>query len=50
MQELQIVSKIRINGQLYMQEEIDPLEFRDLVSKKIDEAMEEHGFTREKTA
>lgn len=47
---LQIVSKVRIGGKLYLQEELDQKEFRRIVEMKIDEVMGNLGFTREKTA
>lgn len=50
MSKLIIVSKIRVNGNLYLQDEIDPKEFRDMADKKITEVMEGIGYTREKTA
>lgn len=50
MKKLQIVSKIRVNGELYLQEELDPKEFQELVTKKVDEIMESLGFKRDKTA
>lgn len=50
MSKLEIVSKVRINGELYLQDELDPEEFRRLVEKKITEFMEGIGFERDKTA
>ena len=47
---LEIVSKIRIGGELYLQEELDPKEFRRLVDERINEVMEGMGFIRDKTA
>lgn len=44
---LKIISKIRVNGELYRQEELDPKEFRSLVDKKIDEVMKNMGFERD---
>lgn len=50
MSKLEIVSKVRINGELYLQKEMDPDEFRRLVEARIDEVMVNTGFEREKTA
>lgn len=50
MSKLAIVSKIRINGELYLQEEMDPREFRKMADKKIAEVMERIGYIRDKTA
>lgn len=50
MSKLNIISKIRINGELYLQEELDPEEFRKIVDQKVDEVMRNLGFEREETA
>ena len=50
MSKLEIVSKVRINGELYLQDELAPEEFRRLVEQKITEFMEGIGFERDKTA
>lgn len=47
---LQIINKIRLNGELYLQEDFDPEEFRSLVDKKMNETMENIGFEKDKTA
>lgn len=50
MSKLKIVSMVRIDGKLKKQEEIDPALFRKLVEEKIDFAMSNIGFKRDKTA
>ena len=50
MSKLKIVSMVRINGDLKKQEEIAPELFRKLVEEKIDFAMGNIGFERDKTA
>lgn len=50
MSRLKIVSKVRINGELYLQEDLDPEEFRRLVECKVTECMEGIGFEKDKTA
>lgn len=47
---LKIVSKIRINGELYLQEELDEEEFRRLVDNKCMETMINNSFELDKTA
>lgn len=48
--QITIVSKIRIGGELYLQEEMSQEEFRRLIDQKVDEVMKGMGFKREKTA
>lgn len=43
---LEIVSKIRINGKLYLQGEVDPKEFRQIVEEKVTQFMEGIGFKK----
>lgn len=50
MNKLEIVSKVRINGELYLQEELDPEEFQSMVERKITAYMERIGFKKDKTA
>lgn len=50
MSKLTIISKVRINGELHLQEEMDPNEFRKMADKKIAEVMEGIGYIRDKTA
>lgn len=50
MKKINIVSKVRINGNLMLQEEIDPEVFRRLLEEKITDTMENVGFQRKKTA
>lgn len=50
MSKLNIVSKVRINGELVLQEEIPREEFKKLLEKKFDEVMNNKGFDRRKTA
>lgn len=50
MSKLEIVSKLRIDGELYLQKEMDPDEFRRLVDTRVDEVMVNTGFERDKTA
>lgn len=47
---LEIVSKIRIGGELYLQEEVDQEKLRYLIDQRVDEVMRGMGFEREKTA
>lgn len=47
---LKIISKVRINGELVSQEDIEPEVFRMLVEEKITTVMEQIGFERIKTA
>ncbi|MEE1085784.1 MAG: hypothetical protein U0L05_01220 [Schaedlerella sp.] len=49
MSKLNIVSKVRINGRLVLQEEIPQEEFKKLLREKIDKIMEQNGFDRRKT-
>ena len=41
---------VRINGQLMKQEDVDPELFRKLLEEKIDFAMGNIGFEKDKTA
>ena len=50
MSKLNIVSKVRINGKLVLQEEIEPEVFRRLLEEKITKAMANIGFEKIKTA
>ena len=50
MSKLEIVSKLRIDGELYLQEMLDKDEFRRLVDTRIDEVMVNTGFEMDKTA
>lgn len=50
MSKLKIVSMVRIDGQLKKQEEVDPEIFQRLLEAKIDFAMGNIGFKRDKTA
>lgn len=50
MSKLAIISKIRINGELYLQEEIDPKEFQGMADEKVIKVMEGIGFKKDKTA
>lgn len=50
MSKLAIVSKVRINGELHLQEEMDPSEFRKMADEKIAEVMEGVGYVKDKTA
>lgn len=50
MNKLEIVSKLRIDGELYLQKEMDPDEFRRLVDTRVDEVMVNTGFEMDKTA
>lgn len=50
MSKLTIVSKIRINGELYLQEEVDSKEFQEMAEKKVIKVMEGIGFKKDKTA
>lgn len=50
MNKLKIISKVRINGELVPQEDIEPEVFRMLVEEKITTVMEQIGFERIKTA
>lgn len=50
MSKLAIVSKVRINGELYLQEEIDSKEFQSMADKRVIEVMEGIGFKKDKTA
>lgn len=50
MSKLKIISKVRINGQLVFQEEVEPEMFRKLMEEKIDFAMSNQGFKKDKTA
>lgn len=50
MSKLTIVSKVRINGELYLQEEIDPKEFQNMADEKVIKVMEGIGFIEDKTA
>ena len=45
-EKLQIVSKVRLNRKLYLQEELDSKKFRSLVDEKMDETMENFGFKK----
>lgn len=47
---LKIVSMVRINGQEVKQEDLDPEVFHKLLEEKIDFAMKNAGFEKEKTA
>lgn len=47
---LKIVSMVRINGQEVKQEDLDPEVFHKLLEEKIDFAMKNVGFEKEKTA
>lgn len=47
---LKIISNVRINGQLMLQEEVEPEMFRKLMEEKIDFAMSNQGFKKDKTA
>lgn len=50
MQKIKIVSMVTINGQRMKQEDVDPELFRRLLEEKIDFAMGNIGFKRDKTA
>lgn len=50
MQDLEIVSMIKVNGVWVRQEEIPQEELCKLLEKKFDQAMREIGFERVKTA
>ena len=50
MKKLEIVSMVRINGQLMKQEDVYPELFRKLLEEKIDFAMGNIGFEKDKTA
>lgn len=50
MNKLNIISKVRINGELVLQEEIEPELFKKLLEQKITTVMEQIGFERIKTA
>lgn len=50
LKKLKIVSMVRINGQLMRQEDVDPEVFEKLLEEKIDFAMKNIGFERDKTA
>lgn len=47
---IEIVSLVRVNGKICRQEELDPEEFRIMVNQKVNDVMENLGFTRDKTA
>lgn len=48
MKKLKIVSMVTINGKKMRQEDVDPELFRKLLGEKIDSAMGNIGFVREK--
>lgn len=50
MSKLNIVSKVRINGKLVLQEDIEPEVFQRLLEEKITKAMSNIGFEKIKTA
>lgn len=47
---INIISKIIINGNPVLQEDIPPEEFKKMLEKKMDEVMDNAGFDRIKTA
>lgn len=50
MSKLKIISKVRINGELYLQEELGEKEFRQIVDEVVGRYMEGISFEKEKTA
>ena len=50
LEKLKIVSMVTINGQRMRQEDMDPEVFKRLVEEKIEFAMGNIGFKRDKTA
>ena len=50
MSKINIISKIIINGNPVLQEDIPPEEFKKILEEKIDEVMDNAGFDRIKTA
>ena len=50
MKKLKIISMVRINGELFRQEDVEPELFRKLLEQKIDFAMGNVGFVRDKGA
>lgn len=50
MTKIQIVSKFRINGKLYFEEELDAEELKSMVATRINEEMQNIGFEKDKTA
>ena len=43
---LQIVKKIRTNGELYLQDELEQQKVREMIDARLDEVMNNHGFKR----
>ena len=43
---LQIVKKIRNNGELYLQYDLEQQKVREMIDARLDEVMNNHGFKR----
>lgn len=50
MSKLNIISMVRINGELIPQEEIPEEVFKEQLEEKLDRTMKQNGFDRRKTA
>lgn len=50
MSKLNIISMVRINGELIPQEEIPEEVFKEQLKEKLDRTMKQNGFDRRKTA
>lgn len=50
MNKINIISKVIINGNPVLQEDIPPEEFKKILEKKLDEVMDNAGFDRIRTA